>query len=162
MMTALSYIGAHWELIIAVLLVTIAMSYVAFVLKNWKVAAAALLFVGASLAYQWIDIHGYKRRLAEEQAQQVAVLTERIATLSLVNSLDTQRAIADAASHRNLEALSSDTPPNPGPCLDAGAAHRVWAIRHSPLSLAAPLPTRRVSGVFHWRLRKPGPRPDAG
>lgn len=141
--TALSYIFAHFFLIISVIVVSAVLGYLAFVLKNWKIALAALVLVGAGLVYQHADLGGYKRRIAEEKAQEIELLQTRIATLQHLSSIDNQRALSDAKLNTQLETLSRATPVNTGPCLDLGAALRVRAIgnlkpRSAPLSPGRP------------------------
>lgn len=154
MLTALSYIGAHWFLILSVILGTAGLAAFAWFTKNWKAALAAIVLVFAGLAYQSADLGGYKRRIDEEKAQQIQTLQNRILTLSIISAKDNQQAIADAYTNSKLKDLASETPRNDGPCLDAAAAHRVWAVRQLA-SGAAPLPARRVSNVLPWRRGKP-------
>jgi signal transduction histidine kinase len=152
--TMLSYIGAHWFLILSCIMLTIGLGAFAWFTKNWKAAVAAVVVVMAGLFYQSADLGGYKRALDEAKSAQIETLTNRVAVLSLLNAQDTYRAVADAKLNTQLETLASDTPPNAGPCLDAAAAHRVWAITGSGPG-ATPIPSRRVSNVLPWSLRRP-------
>lgn len=129
MMTLISYIGAHWFLILSVIGIAVALSVFAFVTKNLYAVAAAVCVVFAGLFYQSADLGGYKRALDEAKAAQIQTLTNRLATLSLVNSLDAQRAVADAKLNTQLESLTFETPPNATACFDRAAAGRVRAVR---------------------------------
>ena len=155
MLTALSYIGAHWFLIISVIAGTIALVAFAWFTKNWKAALAAVVLVFAGLAYQSADLGGYKRRIDEEKAQEISQLRSRLAAVAFITASDTQRAMADAATNSKLETLAFDTPPNAGPCLDAAAAHRVWAVRNLTNGDAAPVPARRYPKLLQGLSGKP-------
>lgn len=129
MFTALSYIMAHWFLILSVVGLAIGLAAFAWFTKNWKAALAAVLVVFMGLAYQSADLGGYKRALDEQKAAEIKLLHGRIATLSLVTSLDAQVALDHAKLNTALESLSFETPPNAAPCLDRAAAGRVRAVR---------------------------------
>jgi hypothetical protein len=137
-------------LIISVILGVIGLVAFAWFAKNWKAALCAILLVVAGLAYQSADLGGYKRRLDEEKAAEISLLRNRLATLSLVTSMDAQRALSDAKLNEQLKDLARDTPKNDSPCLDAAAARRVWAIRGSE-PLAATVRTGRVSKLLQRR-----------
>jgi hypothetical protein len=134
--------------------VTILLELIPFILRNWKLALVALALLGAGIVLERANMHGYQRRINEEKAQEITLLKDRIATLYLVSSQDTQRAVADAKLNTQLETLASDTPKNDGPCLDASAAHRVWSISGSKPG-SAPIPSRRISNVLPWRHKRP-------
>lgn len=155
MLTALSYVGAHWFLILSVILGTAGLAAFAWFTKNWKAALAAIVLVFAGLAYQSADLGGYKRRIDEERAQEISTLKGRLATVSFITAFDTKRALDDADLNTKLETLAFDTPPNAGPCLDAAAAHRVWAIRNLANGLSAPLPSRRYPKLLQRLSGKP-------
>jgi CBS-domain-containing membrane protein len=129
MMAALSYIGAHWALIVVVVLATMALGYLAFVLRNWKVALAAIVLVCAGLAYQSADLAGYKRRVNEESAARITQLESRIAVLDTLQNDNARRALADSLEISRLEGLASETPPNNGACFDAATSRRVRDVK---------------------------------
>jgi hypothetical protein len=128
-MAYLSYLGAHWTLILSVGLTVVALAAAGFFLKNWRMAVAAVAILGAGFAYQWINMEGYKRRVAEEAQVQVHALQERLEGLQRVAVADTLRAVADHNKISELEKLASETPTNDRACLDADAARRVRAIQ---------------------------------
>lgn len=128
-MWALSYIGSNFALILIVVLAVVALGAIAWFAKNWKVAVAALLVLGAGLAYQHIDKTAYQRRVSEEAAAEVATLKGRLATLQKQTAADAERAKADAAYIDSLEALVSETPANDKPALDQSTAGRIGAIK---------------------------------
>lgn len=128
-MWALSYIGSNFALILVVVLAVVALGAVAWFAKNWKVAVAALLVLGAGLAYQHIDKTAYQRRVSEEAAAEVATLKGRLATLQKQTAADAERAKADAAYIESLEALAGETPPNNTPAIDKSTANRIGAIK---------------------------------
>jgi hypothetical protein len=154
MFTALSYIGAHWFLILSVVAGTAGLAAFAWFTKNWKAALAAVVLVMAGLFYQSADLGGYKRALDEQKAAEIQTLQTRLLTVSMLNANDAKRAVADQFVLTQLEKLASETPPNLGPCLDAAAAHRVWAVR-SLNAGSAPVPARRISNVFQRALKRP-------
>jgi cell division protein FtsB len=128
-MAALSYLGAHWTLIIVVVLAVAVLGYLAFILKNWKAALAAVVLVMAGLAYQSADLAGYKRRVNEEAQAQVKLLNSRLAVLEAVSKAYNARAAYDAATIKKLEDEAKETPANSDQCLPADAARRVRSIR---------------------------------
>lgn len=129
MMWALSYIGSNFALILVVVLAVVALGAIAWFARNWKVAIAALLVLGAGLAYQQIDKNAYQRRVSEEAAAQVKTLQNRLDTLQKQTAADAERAKADAAYIDALEALAGDTPRNDTPALDKATANRIGAIK---------------------------------
>lgn len=154
MITALSYVGAHWFLILSVVLGVIALGAFAWFAKNWKAALAAVVLVVAGLAYQSADLGGYKRALDEAKAQEIATLQKRLLTVSIIAKNDTERASADAFLTNKLKELSSVTPPNTSPCLDAAAAGRV--SRAGRIDTIKPaLPARRHSIVLPFGSKHP-------
>ena len=128
-MWALSYIGSNFALILVVVLAVVALGAVAWFAKNWKVAVAALLVLGAGLAYQHIDKTAYQRRVSEEAAAEVATLKGRLATLQKQTAADAERAKADAAYIESLEAQAGETPANNTPAIDKSTANRIGAIK---------------------------------
>lgn len=128
-MWALSYIGSNFALILVVVIAVIALGAVAWFARNWKVAVAALLVLGAGLAYQHVDKTAYQRRVSEEAAAEVATLKGRLATLQKQTDADAERAKADAAYIESLEALAGETPPNDTPAIDKATANRIGAIK---------------------------------
>jgi hypothetical protein len=149
-MAYLSYLGSHWTLFVIVVLLTAGLLAMAWFTKNLKWVLGAVVLVAAGLAYQSSNIDGYKRKASEDAMAQVQLLKTRLLTLSMINAADAQRATADAYFKTKLETLASDTPPNAGACLDAAAAHRVWAVR-SAVSDTAPVPSLRHSKLLPWR-----------
>ena len=128
-MAYLSYLGAHWALIIAVALVVIVLGALAWFLKNWKLAIAAFTVLAVGFAYQAVDMQGYKRRVTEDAARQVKVLQERLDTLNAINRAYSSRYADDQKKLSELEKQASETPPNSSPGLPADAARRVRNIR---------------------------------
>lgn len=125
----LSYFGANWVLVVLVLLGTVALGYVAFILRNWKLAVGAVVLVCVGLAYQKANMDGYKRRVNEEAQAQIKVLNGRLDALQHVAAEDALRAQRDSTEIAQLKKLASETPKNDSACLDVDAARRVRAIR---------------------------------
>jgi uncharacterized protein involved in exopolysaccharide biosynthesis len=161
-MTYLSYLGAHWILFIIVVLAVVGLGLLAWFTKNLKYVLAAVVLVIAGLAYQSSNMDGYKRKVSEDAQAQVNILTERIAAMSHVTSLDNQHAVSDAYLNTQLKDLSRATPKNDGPCLDAASAHRVWTVRGPAVPVTAPISSRRISNVLPWSLHRPAASPNAG
>lgn len=129
MLWLLSYVGSNFSLIIVTTLAVVALGAVAWFAKNWKVAVAAVMALGAGFAYMHIDKAAYQRRVAEEAAAQVKVLQGRLDTIAAINQAYTARYSEDQKQISKLEKEASETPPNSGPCLDRDAARRVRSIR---------------------------------
>jgi membrane protein implicated in regulation of membrane protease activity len=129
MLIFLSYVGAHWALIVSITLLVIGLGVLAFFLKNWKIAAAAILIVAVAMAFQAYGISEYTRRVNEEAVAQVETLKGRMFTLSKINDEAGKRAVADQDKISKLESDASATPANPTVCLDAAAASRVRRIK---------------------------------
>ena len=148
-MSYLSYLGSHWMLFIIVVLTVIVLGAASWFLKNWKLAATAILVVCVGLAYQSANMEGYKRKVAEDAQAQVVILQKRLLTLNIVAQADAARQKADRDYIDKLEARS-ETPKNDSACLGLDAARRVRAIGN-PKSVTAPLPTRRHPKLLPWR-----------
>lgn len=128
-MAYVSYLGSHWELVIIVVLGVAVLGYGAFALRNWKIAAAAIVLTCLAFAYQRAQIDGYNRRVAEDVASQTKILQGRIDALNLLALKDAMQAQKDAANISELRKKSEDTPKNDSACLDRAAVGRVRDIR---------------------------------
>lgn len=128
-MWALSYIGSNFALILVVVLAIVALGAVAWFARNWKVAVAALLVLGAGLAYQHVDKTAYQRRVNEEAVATVKRLQGRLDTLQKQSAADAERAKADAAYIESLEILADETPKNDTPAIDKDTANRIGAVK---------------------------------
>lgn len=155
MFTAISYISAHWFLILSVVGGTAGLVAFAWFTKNWKAAVAALLLVVAGLAYQSADLGGYKRALDEQKAAEIETLKKRLLTVAMITEADAQRALADQYAISQLKKLASETPINTAPCLDAASVGRVRAIGPLQLPGEAPKRPRRHSSVLPVRSGAP-------
>lgn len=130
------------------------MTIALMILRYWKAALAGILVLVLLGFLRHIDQNGYKRRINEEKAQEIALLHERIATISLVTSLDNQRVLASSKLLKNLESLAFETLPSAGPCLSRTAASRVRAIE-LPDPFAAPARSSRYPGMLQKRSERP-------
>jgi hypothetical protein len=124
-----SYIGSHWELIVLCVLGVAALGYAAFALRNWKVAAFAVVVTCAALFYQRAQIDGYNRRVAEDVAAQTQIYKDRIDALNTLALRNAMQAQKDSDTLNALRKKSEDTPKNDGACLDRAAVGRVRDIR---------------------------------
>lgn len=124
-----SYAASHWELIIVCLIGIAALSYLAFILKNWKVALAAAVIACCALAYQHADIAGYNRRVAEDVAAQTQIYKDRIEALNSIALKHAMETKHDDETIAKLREQSEQTPANDRACLDRDAASRVRSIR---------------------------------
>lgn len=154
MIATLSYVSAHWFLILSVVLGVVGLGAFAWFAKNWKAALAAVVLVMAGLFYQSADLAGYKRAVDEAKAEQIKTLTDRLAVSNLITAADTHLAMADAKLNTDLETLSRETPYNGAACLDVDAARRVRAIGASE-PVKAPVSSRRSSKLLPWRGGRP-------
>jgi apolipoprotein N-acyltransferase len=150
----LSYLGAHWLLLIIVVLSTVALGLLAWFTKNLKYVLAAVVLVIAGLAYQSANMDGYRRKVAEDAQVQIDALSKRLLAVNMAAAADAKRATADAYLNTKLDALSRETPRNDSSCLDLASARRVWAIS-GPDALDAPLPARRHPKLLPWRHKGP-------
>jgi hypothetical protein len=153
-MALLSYLASHWVLFILVVLSVAGLSAGAWFLKNWKLAAAAIVLTVAGLAYQAADMEGYKRKVSEDAQEQLSTLKSRLGVLQLVAQADAARQKADRSHIDQLETLSRETPHNDGACLDLDAARRVRAVR-SAKPVPAPISPRRLTDLFQKRSGRP-------
>lgn len=128
-MSVLSFLWSYWTLILPALLAAAAFAYVAFILRNWRAALAAIALAASIIAAGVIYKRGYDARTAEVLAAQRSILQARIKTLEEVSARDAERATADAARIAELQKLVDDTPPNTAPGLPQGAAERIGKIR---------------------------------
>lgn len=128
-MAYVSYLGSHWELVIIVVLGVAVLGYGAFALRNWKIAAAAIVLTCLAFAYQRAQIDGYNRRVAEDVAKETQIYKDRIDALNTLALKDAMQAQKDAANISELRKKSEDTPKNDSACLDRAAVGRVRDIR---------------------------------
>lgn len=134
---AASYVMAHWELIVVCVLAVAALGYAAFVLKNWKVALAAIIIACCGLAYQGADMAGYNRKVAEDVAAQTQIYKQRVDALNTLALKDAARAKSDAEKIEALQKVADATPKNDNTCFDVGTTRRVRAIggaKHKPVA----------------------------
>ncbi len=146
-----SFFASHWELVVVNIVGLAVLAYVAFVLKNWKLAAAGLIIACCGLVYQHADIAGYKRRVAEDVAKQTQTYKDRIDVLNKVASSHGAETLKDATDVDKLQKVASDTPKNDNACFDRAAAGRVRGVSDngrpdSKESIASR--ARRHSGLF--------------
>jgi apolipoprotein N-acyltransferase len=125
----LSYLAAHFGLIIVVTLAVVALGAVAWFAKNWKVAVAAAAVLAAGFAYMQIDKNAYQRRVAEEAAAQVKLLQGRLDTVGAINKAYTDRYLTDQKALSDLKRIARETPKNDAACLPLDAARRVRSIK---------------------------------
>lgn len=129
MMWLLSYVWANFALIAVVTLAVVGLAVLAFFLKNWKAALAALVILGAGFAYMWIDKTAYQRRVSEEAAEKVLALENHIKKMNDAAEAHDKRAAEDATKIAELEVKANETPANSGACLDIDSARRVRDIK---------------------------------
>lgn len=153
-MILLSYLGAHWVLVILVTAMTLGLAAASWFLKNWKFAAAAIVLLCAGLAYQAIDMEGYRRKVSEDAQAQVSAISKRLLAVNMSAALDAQRATADAYLNTKLDSLSRETPFNAGACLDIAAVRRVRAIGTAQ-PVNAPSSASRYLGMLQGRSAAP-------
>jgi cell division protein FtsX len=128
-MWALSYLWANFALILVVTLAVVGLGFLAFFLKNWKAALAAVVVLGLGFAYMQIDKNAYQRRVSEEAAERVDALKKQIKNMNEAAEADALRAIEDANKIAELETKANETPANSGACLDIDGARRVRNIK---------------------------------
>jgi endonuclease/exonuclease/phosphatase (EEP) superfamily protein YafD len=109
--------------------VAVGLAYVAFVLRNWKIAAAVAAIVFSIIAVQQIYSAGYHARIDEEVAARTRQLQDRLDTLQKAAEADRQRADEDAARIEDLQKQVSATPENKGKALPRDAANRIGGVR---------------------------------
>jgi len=106
--------------------IAIALEFLAFIVKHWKLALA----VGA---LSGMGIEGFHlARAWDEKAAlsaQADELKHNLATTKLLQASDAQRAKADADQLEKLKEEASDTPKNDAAGLDRAAVGRLRAIR---------------------------------
>lgn len=128
-MATLAFLIGNWQAIVALTLCLVVLGALAWFLKNWKIAAAAVALLVVYFAGQALWTAGYKARVAEDVAKQTKILTERIETMNKVAEEEAKRAIEDANKIAELEAKANETPANSGACLDSDSAGRVRDIK---------------------------------
>lgn len=129
MLAALAFFAKHWQLVLIVVGATAGAVWLAVVLRNWKIAAAAAALVGAFLAGQQLWTAGYESRVEEEVAARTAILQERVNTLEKITAADGQRAHRDAQEIARLSQLVAETPENTAPGLPRDAVRRIRGVK---------------------------------
>jgi ABC-type bacteriocin/lantibiotic exporter with double-glycine peptidase domain len=128
-MAALSFLLTNWQAILALGLLVVILGALAWFLKNWKLAVAAVAIAALYFAGQALWTNGYKTHVAEEVEKQTKALREQINQMNVAAEMDAQRAIDDANKISELETKSNETPANSGACLDIDGARRVRDIK---------------------------------
>lgn len=129
MMGYLSYVGSHWELIIVVVLGVLALGAIAYFLKNWKAAVAAIVLACAGFAYQTADMAGYNRAVNEQVAKKTEQLEFRIKLANEIADDYAVKAEKDNKKIDELEKSASETPKNYNTCFDVDTSGRVGRVR---------------------------------
>lgn len=129
MMGWLSFVWSYWQFLLIGTALVAVLAYVAFILKNWKVVAAAGALVGMALAAQALYSAGYNARVAKEVGDRTKLIQDRLDTLELVAANDKLRADSDAATIAILSDQVSKTPPNDKPAMPRDAVARIRAVK---------------------------------
>lgn len=129
MWAALSFVAHYWQILLVGTLGCAALAYLAFVLKNWRIALAVAAAVGAVFLWQGAYSAGYKAKTDADVAERTKILQDRLDTLQRLADADQMRAAADAAEIARLAELASKTPENNKPALPADAAKRIGGIK---------------------------------
>lgn len=128
-MAWLTYLGGHWTLAIACVLGVAALGAVAFFLRNWKFAVAAVVLAIAGFLYQGAVTDGIKLQMAKDAKERITFLQDYIDGVNAANEADAKRALEDHNTIEKLQEQVSATPKNDSSCLDSGAAGRLRNIR---------------------------------
>ena len=120
---------AHWQLVLAVVLGTAALGYAAFILRNWKIAVAALFLICWFVDRQHQYANGFNARIEQEVAEQTKTLRARVATLEKTTKQDQAQAAKDAAEISDLRKKAETTPENTKPALPLDAVKRIGAVQ---------------------------------
>lgn len=123
------YLGSHWILVIAAVATVVGLGALAWFLKNWRLALAAIIVAIAGFMYQGAVMHGIQLQLAKDAARNIEILQGREDALKQLVIKDAAQAVADSAKISELERTASETPKNEGACLPADAAGRIGRVR---------------------------------
>jgi energy-coupling factor transporter transmembrane protein EcfT len=129
LMAVLSFLSNNWLAVGAIVLVVVALVAVAWFLKNWKVAAAAVAVLAIYFGGQALWTVGYNAKVAEVVAAQTKQLQDQLDRMNRASEADAKRAQEDADKIAQLESKANETPANTGACLDIDGARRVRDIR---------------------------------
>lgn len=124
-----SFLFAYWQWILIGTVGAAILAYVAFILRNWKIAVAVAVMVALFLSHQAMYSAGYGAHVAEEAAKLTVLLQGRIDTLEAVTKEDAKRADEDADTIERLRAAAAETPANATVALPAAAARRIGGIK---------------------------------
>jgi hypothetical protein len=128
-MALLSYLMSHWAIVLGVIFLATALSIGSWFFKNIKFLAAAAAVLAVGLAYQAVDMEGYKRRVNEEARDKIETLQQRLDVLAAIAKGYRDHYAADEQELATLKDQARDTPANSGACLPLDATRRVRAIR---------------------------------
>ncbi len=128
-MAVLSFLSNNWLAVVAIVLVVVVLGAVAWLLKNWKVAAAAVAVLAVYFGGQALWTAGYNAKVAEVVAAQTKQLQDQLDRMNRASEADAKRAQEDADKIAQLESKANETPANTGACLDIDSARRVRDIR---------------------------------
>lgn len=129
MMATLSFLAHWWPWVIVATLAVAGLGYAAFVLKNWRLAAAAAAIVAAWLVTQWFWSAGYKAKADEDLKARTAQLEYRLKLQDKILSDYEEMSKRDDAEIAKLREQVAATPENPTACLPEDAAGRIGEIK---------------------------------
>lgn len=128
-MGALWFFVSQWQLVLIGLAITVGLGYAAFILKNWKLAAGALVLI-AFVTYSGIQYkNGYDDHLAKTLAEQKKMFEERERTALAAAELERQRAAAAISTAEDLQRQIDETPNDPRVCGDGDLPRRLRSVR---------------------------------
>lgn len=128
-MALLLYLLSHWVLVLVAVLSVVGLGVAAWVFKNWKMALAAIVVAIFGFMYQGAVMHGINLQIANQAAEKIEILEDRIDVMNKAAALHSARAVEDAAKIEELENLANETPANNGACLDIDSARRLRNIK---------------------------------
>ena len=128
-MALLLYLMSHWVLVLVAVLSVVGLGVAAWVFKNWKMALAAIVVAIFGFMYQGAVMHGINLQIANQAAEKIEILEDRIEVMNKAAALHSARAVEDAAKIEELENLANETPANNGACLDIDGARRLRNIK---------------------------------
>lgn len=129
MVALITYLGGHWTLVIAAVLAVAACGALAFFLRSWKLAVAAIGIAIAGFLYQGSVTDGIKLQMQKDAAAKISMLESHISAIETANAEDTKRALQDADTIAQLQKQIDETPKNDGSCGDLGFSKRMRDFR---------------------------------
>lgn len=126
---SLAFLKEYWGPLLALAPVIAALGFIAYVSRDWRVAAAAVAIVAVMLYADHLFKQGYNKREAELRAEYTRVLAEREVVRAEAEAEYRRQKAEDDARLAELQRVIDETPPNDQPAVPRSSGGRIRSVR---------------------------------